>query len=297
MASQDQPAFDTRDLESALDDVFADPSARRPDWSAHAATAAFGAGPASSATFGTSSRGTAHRTARRLDASEIRGELFAGPEHVRSFFALADLLTVGLGSGLIRPDGSPGSASTSRSFPDRVQESVRHVCLVLGVHPAAALVPSADDSYSFAIASLAPPVLGVPMALREPLSTETLRARAAVGVARTFAPFSLLALLDSADAPGLAVDVLLHRGPDWAGNFHFQALRRHIDAGRCQLRWVSSIQPGYCRMRRSCSSSSFSSSKSALLMSGMPEKKKLTSAGSCEKRSTRVWISGISGFR
>lgn len=53
-----------------------------------------------------------------------------------------------------------------------------------------------------------------------------------------YAASLLGALLDSADAPGLAVDVLLHRGPDWAGNFHFQALRRHIDAGRCQLRWV-----------------------------------------------------------
>lgn len=60
-----------------------------------------------------------------------------------------------------------------------------------------------------------------------------------------YAASLLGALLDSADAPGLAVDVLLHRGPDWAGNFHFQALRRHIDAGRCQLRWVD-VPPSRC---------------------------------------------------
>lgn len=48
----------------------------------------------------------------------------------------------------------------------------------------------------------------------------------------------LRALLDSADAPGLSVDVLLHQGPDWRGNLHYQDLHPRIQAGHCRLLWV-----------------------------------------------------------
>ena len=48
----------------------------------------------------------------------------------------------------------------------------------------------------------------------------------------------LTALLDSADAPGLLVEVILHNSPDWQANFHYQSLRKRVDGGRCQLRWV-----------------------------------------------------------
>jgi len=198
VAPQDR-VFDTRDLESALDDVFTPTSQRRADWSAHAATASFAATPGMASHTTSGSRGVMPRTARRLHSAEIVGDLFAGPDAARQFLPLAGLLTTGLSAGLIR-DGSVGAANTSRSFPDRVQEVVRHVCLVLGVHPAAGLVPASGDGDSFAIASMVPPVLGVPMRLREPMSTELLRARAAVAVVRTSSPFALLALVESPEA-------------------------------------------------------------------------------------------------
>lgn len=194
-ATTEEPVFDTRELDSVLDHALMPGAAMRADWAVHAATAALGPQTTGSSDTTGSAHRTAHRTARRLDASEIRGELFFGAETVRDFFPLADLLAAGLG-----PQEGTATPSRTRPFPDRVQESVRHVCLVLGVHPAAALVATEVPSSAFVVVASTPPTLGVPASLLEPLPMETLRAHASVGVARTLAPFSLLATVDSIEA-------------------------------------------------------------------------------------------------
>lgn len=48
----------------------------------------------------------------------------------------------------------------------------------------------------------------------------------------------LCALLDSADAPGLSVEVLLHQGPDWADNLHYRGLHQRVHEGHCRVQWV-----------------------------------------------------------
>jgi hypothetical protein len=170
-------------VSASRDDVHREQDAQR--HAAHADTAALSS---RSPTTQTS------RTARRLHTADLSGALFAGTNAARAFFPLAELLTEGLATS---PTPTDGARETSRGLPDVVQEAVRHVCLVLGVHPAAKPVQVADDTATFTVVSVAPPVIGVPLALLASTSPSQLRAHAAVAVARALPSFGVLAVLRS----------------------------------------------------------------------------------------------------
>jgi hypothetical protein len=146
-------------------------------------------------------------TVRRLGPGEAENVLWAGTEGARQFLPLARLLAEALPAGTARPTerhtGAHPDAAASPApgvFPDRIQAAVRHVCLVLGVYPAAALSKTQLETRAFSIESVAPAALGVSPKLLTEESAERLRAHAAVAVARTLPAFAMSGLLDSPDA-------------------------------------------------------------------------------------------------
>ncbi len=208
-ASVSRAVPSTRELDAAFESL-APSVIRSADFQAHAQTAALDvsslvAGPPVLA--GSAAPPTPRLTVRRLAAGEPENLLWAGTEGARRFLPLAELLSTALPVGAARRSGRQVTVGAgdavelpARTFPDRIQAAVRHVCLVLGVYPASTLVEAGRPSEAFTIESVTPPRLGVSPALLEEVSTERLRAHAAVAVARTLPAFAVRGLLDSADA-------------------------------------------------------------------------------------------------
>ncbi len=186
----------------------------------------------------------ARPTARRLEPDEIHGALWAGSAEARAFRPLAELLAIGLSRGPSRqPDQRVARAESggsrpveTRPFPDRVQEAVRHVCLVLGVKPPPALRRAERAGAAVTIESIAPPALGFPPELLEERSTERLRAHAAIGVARTLPTFAVHGLLGSAEALESArkAAVALARGTI-SGSPYYRPLVSNLGPRRAEL--------------------------------------------------------------
>lgn len=186
---------DTGELEAALERVASAVDPHRSFWTSHAATAALP--ERDDGSYRTGEIAKPRLTARRLETSEITTDLFASDAATRAMNPLTELLTFGLSKSLARrPVTSTGNVA-QRGFPDRIQGAVRHVSLVLGVHPPASLALVTSDAATFTVESIVPPIVGVPHAWLEETGEARLRAHVTLAIARTLPVFGVLALLAS----------------------------------------------------------------------------------------------------
>ena len=146
-------------------------------WGAQAATVLFERGHEAPPALATE---RLRPSARPLGPDGLATSLWAGGAELHAMRALAELLAFALArhARTSRLEVLPGAV------PDRVAEAVRYAALVLGVREPVTVSAISGDEPCYETLSLEPWSVGAPRSLRDEPSTVTLRARAALAVAR-----------------------------------------------------------------------------------------------------------------